>query len=210
MGLILGVVSVFTILSAATGLEQCLLVCPIPLVGMFIALRSWAQINKMSDMYTGSRLALAGFALSTFFLVTGIGYGSYVYATEVPEGYARITFGGLKPDKVESRGDKLIPVDIQELDGQKIFIKGYIRPDSLSVRKNAKEFLLVRDNNQCCFGDLSKINYFDQMQVAMQGSLSVDYSLGIFRMGGTLRMNPNNLAYGPDAPVFMLEADYAK
>ena len=105
-----------------------------------LALRAWSQITRQSDQYVGSGLALVGLALSTFFLVTGIGYGAYVYATEVPPGYTRISFGTLKPDEVDQRGGKLIPAEIETLDGAKVFIKGYIRPDSLSVRKNAKEF----------------------------------------------------------------------
>ena len=105
---------------------------------------------------------------------------------------------------------QMTPPEIAALDGKKVFIKGYIRPDSVSVSRGIKEFLLVRDNNQCCFGDLSKISYFDQMQVDMLGSRSVDYSQGIFRMGGTLKVQPQNAVLGPSAPVFSQVADYAK
>ena len=209
-GLILGIGSVFTLAIATSSLEACLMVCPIPLIAMFISLRAWLQIRRHSDQYTGRPLAIAGFVLATFFLVTGVGYGSYVYATEVPEGYTRITFGKMKPNEIEERARMPIPDDIAALQGQKVFIKGYIRPDSLAVRKNAKAFLLVRDNNQCCFGDFSKIKYHDQIQVDLQGPLTVDYSTGIFRLGGTLHIHPENLLHGPGAPVFSLVADHAK
>ncbi|MCH2118973.1 MAG: DUF4190 domain-containing protein [Pirellulales bacterium] len=209
-GLVLGIASVFTLAIATSGIEACLMVCPIPLIAMFLCLRAWLQIRQHSDQYTGRPLAIAGFVLATFFLVTGVGYGSYVYATEVPEGYTRITFGKMKPNEIEERGRKLIPDDIAALQGQKVFIKGYIRPDSLAIRKNAKNFLLVRDNNQCCFGDFSKVKYYDQIQVDLQGSLTVDYSTGIFRIGGTLQLHPENLLRGPGTPVFSLVADHAK
>jgi hypothetical protein len=209
-GLVLGVISVFTLVTAPTSLEWCLSVCPIPLVGIFISLRAWSQISRQSDMYTGSTVAAVGLVLSTFFLVTGVGYATYVYTTEVPDGYTRISFAMMKPDEVDQRGGKVIPDEIAALDGKPIFLKGFIRPDSLKVRKKAKQFLLVRDSNTCCFGDLSKVAYFDQVMVAMQDGLSVDYTTGIFRMGGVLRMQPENLARGPSWPVFMLEADYAK
>ena len=42
----------------------------------------------------------------------------------------------------------------------------------------------MRDNNQCCFGDMSTIKYYDQMDVNMVGSRRVDYRQGVFRMGG--------------------------
>lgn len=210
VGLVLGAVSVFVVITAASSLEECLMVIPIPLVGMFVSLRAWAQINRQSDQYTGKPLALGGLALSTIFLATGLSYGGYSYATEVPEGYTRISFGMFKPDELDLRSRKFTPDEIVALEGKKVFIKGYIRPDSLAVRKNAKQFLLVRDNNQCCFGDASKVKYYDQIAVAMQGKLNVDYSAGLFRMGGTLHIHPQSLGRGPDAPVFSLQADYVK
>jgi hypothetical protein len=90
-----------------------------------------------------------------------------------------------------------------------VFIKGYIRPGTPNFRQNATSFLLVRDNNQCCFGDLSKIKYYDQIDVDMEGPLRVDYSLGVFKIGGVLKINPENASLGPSAPVFSLQADYA-
>jgi hypothetical protein len=149
-----------------------------------------------------------GLFLSIGFLVGGVGYGGYVFATEVPEGYARISFTAMKPDELEERRGEAIPPEIAALDGKRIFIKGYIRPDSITISRGIKDFLLVRDNNQCCFGDLSKINFYDQMYVEMVGSRTVDYSQGVFRMGGILKIAPQNLGRGPTAPVYSLRADY--
>ena len=47
-----------------------------------------------------------------------------------------------------------------------------------AVNQHIKKFLLVRDNNQCCFGDLSQVKYFDQMAVNLTGPLTLDYSHG--------------------------------
>lgn len=210
IGLVLGLASIAVVLTAANSFEYCLTVVPIPLVGIFVSLRAWAQIARQRDQYTGTPLAIAGLALSTLFLISGVSYGGYVYTTEVPEGYARISFATMKPDAIDERGGKVITDGMKALEGKKVFIKGYFRPDSSTVRKNAKRFLLVRDNKQCCFGDMMKVKYYDQMFVEMQGSKSVDYSDGVFRMGGTLRLHPENLILGPGAPVFSLAADYAK
>jgi hypothetical protein len=174
-----------------------------------VSLRSWARIRRESEQFTGSWLAMAGFVLSLAFLMIGLGYGGFVYATEVPDGYERISFDRMKPNEVQARGGVAVPPEIADLDGKRVFIKGYIRPDSVAVTRGIDRFLLVRDNNQCCFGDLSKIKYHDQIDVDMEGPLRVDYSQGVFRIGGVLKIRPENVALGPTAPVFSLKADYA-
>lgn len=209
ISLVLGVASAFTVFAAASSLEYCLIVTPIPLLGILVSARALAKIGRESDQYTGRPLAITGLVLSLVFLVAGVGYGGYVYATEVPEGYARISFNAMRPDSLQERGGVLVPPEIMELDGKKVFIKGYIRPDSITVSKGINRFLLVRDNNQCCFGSLADVKYFDQMDVHMVGSKTVDYSDGIFRMGGILTVQPENAIRGPQFPVFTLKADYA-
>jgi hypothetical protein len=117
----------------------------------------------------------------------------------------------MKPDELEERGGVTVPPDIAAMDGKKVFIRGYIRPDSVTQRVGIKEFLLVRDNNQCCFGDISSVKYYDQIAVDMVGSHTVDFENGaVYRMGGILKVEPQNVARGPLAPVFSLKADYAK
>jgi hypothetical protein len=209
LGLVLGILSLFTFVAAINSLQGCLLVAPIPVLGMMISLRSLAKIRREPDLYTGRLIAMLGLVMSLFFLILGVGYGGYVYATEVPEGYTRISFNTMKPDELQERGGVKVPPEVAALDGKKVFVKGYIRPDSVTVSKGIDRFLLVRDNNQCCFGDLSTIKYYDQIDVDMVGSRRVDYDQGVFRIGGVLRVEPQNLALGPQKPVFSLKADYA-
>jgi hypothetical protein len=209
VGLVLGVVSSLILISASTSLEYCMMVTPIPIVGMFISLRSLGTIRRQRDQYTGLPLAVAGLALSAFFLITGVGYGFYVYNTEVPDGYERIAFETLRPTDQQERGGVVVPPEVRELEGKRVFIKGFIRPGSAPVRTGIDRFLLVRDNNQCCFGDLSKVKYFDQMSVQITSNHRVEDTLRILRMGGILEINEENLALGPEYPVFSLKADYA-
>jgi hypothetical protein len=209
LGLVLGVLSVSSVVAAAGSLQGCLWVAPIPILGMTLSLRSLAKIRREPELYTGQPLAMLGLALSLFFLVSGVSYGSYVYLTEVPEGYTRVSFAAMRPDSIEERGGVVVPPEIAALNGKKVFIKGYIRPDSVTVTRGIDRFLLVRDNNQCCFGDLSTIKYYDQMDVNMVGSRRVDYRQGVFRMGGILKIEPENRAFGSRSPVFSLEADYS-
>jgi hypothetical protein len=209
IALVFGVMSVFVLISAASSLEACLLITPIPAFGMFLALWSWGRIKREPDQLTGAKIAAAGFALSLLFLVTGVSYGYYVYVSEVPDGYDRISFETFRPTELEERAGQLIPPDVQALNGKHVFIKGFIRPGSAPVRTGIDRFLLVRDNNQCCFGDLSKVKYFDQMAVQIVNSERVEDTLQVLRMGGTLEIHPENLARGMGYPIFMLKADYA-
>jgi hypothetical protein len=203
------VLMVFTIISAGNSSEACIMVSALNTAPLGICLWSLGRIRREPDLYAGRPLAVIGLVVSAACLIGGVSFGGYVYATEVPEGYTRISFGRMKPDEIQERGGVKVPPEIAALDGKKVFIKGYIRPDSITVSRGIDRFLLVRDNNQCCFGDISTIKYYDQIDVDMVGSHRVDYDQGIFRMGGVLHIDPDNLAKGPGRPVFSLQADYA-
>jgi hypothetical protein len=211
IGLVLGILSIFVVITAANTLDGCLLVTPIPILGIFMSLRALARIRREPEAYTGRTLAILGLALSLIFLIGGVGYGGYVYATEVPDGYTRISFNRMKPDEIQERGGKLVPPEIEALNGKKIFIKGYIRPSSITQRVGVKEFLLVRDNNECCFGDLSKVKYYDQIDVDLVGSLTVNYVEGaLYRIGGIIEIEPENVMGVGLKAVYTLKADYAR
>lgn len=208
VALVLAMLSPMTFVAGRETLAGCLMLCPIPLLGFILGLKSWLRIRATPDQASGAGLALVAMAVSLVSLLGGLGYASYVYSTEVPTGYTRTSFVEFRPDEVEQRGDMLVPRDVQKLDGKKVFIKGYMRADSTPVRNNVRRFLLVRDNNQCCFGDISSVKYFDQVLVTTVGSLSTDYSTGLYRVGGTLRIHPENILKGVGYPVYTLEADH--
>jgi hypothetical protein len=208
--IVFGVLSLIVFVAGRDSFEACLMLCPIPLIGLAMGFRALSRIRANPDQYTGRKLAMAGAVLSAACLAGGLAFSGYVFATEVPEGYVRTSFEDLRPDEVELRGDVIVPPDVAALDGKKVFIKGFIRPGTENFRQHATKFLLVRDNNQCCFGDLTSVKYFDQVDVSTIGALSVDSSLNVKRIGGILRVYPENAFKGPTAPVFALEADYAK
>ena len=128
--------------------------------------------------------------------------------TEVPDGYEPISFTSMKPDEMEERGGKVIPDHLRQLDGQRVFIKGYMRPQEF--KSNLAAFLLVRDNQQCCFGPLSNVKYFDQVGVELVPPLKADYSSSVYRVGGRLKINPEFVASGGSVPVYTLVADYLR
>lgn len=211
LGLILGGISVVTWFTAGSDLSMTMLLAPIPLLGLVVSLSAWRTISGAREVYTGALMAKVGAALSAFFLGTGVGYASYVYVTEVPDGYARTSFIEMKPSEKDVVDRKLIPDDIFSAikNDEKVFIKGYIRPDSITFTKNLRDFLLVRDNQQCCFGDLSKVKYFDQIQVRLGPGLTTDFSRGVFRLGGKMKVGPPNPELGTPL-TYELDADYIR
>jgi hypothetical protein len=208
VGLILGILAVLAPIAGASSFEACLFMCAIPLAGILVSLRSVVAIRRMPHELAGKRVAIAGLVLSIFFLIGGIGYGAYIYATEVPDGYERISFAQMEPSRMDLERGIAVPNTIAELDGAHVFVKGYMRPPA--TRSNITKFLLVRDNNQCCFGALSKVRYHDQIQVELVKPMTTDYELGVFRLAGKLHVHPQNATQGNNQPVFTLTADYLK
>lgn len=207
---IFGALSPLTIIAGRDSLESCLMLIPIPLVGLVVGIRALASIRAMPDQLSGRNLALVGVILSFVGLVGGISYAGYVHATEVPQDAIRTSFQEFRPDEQQLASGMVIPKNVQALDGKRVFIKGYMRADSTPVRHNVRRFLLVRDNNQCCFGDMSNLKFYDQVLVQFTDKVTADYSTGLFRIAGALHIHPENVQRGPNYPVYTLEADYVR
>jgi hypothetical protein len=206
--MIFGVVSLSTIFAARDSLDYALMLSPIAIVGLALGIKSLSSIRALPDQLSGKNLAIVGIVLSLISLIGGLSYAGVVHATEVPEGATRVSFYDLRPSEKDERAGYAIPKEIMELDGKRVFIKGYFRPDSSEVSRNVRRFLLVRDNNQCCFGDRSNVKYFDQVLVNFVDNLTTDYKSGLYRMAGTLRVQPQNIH--SEIPVYWLEADYVR
>jgi len=200
---------IFTLVAAASSAEACIGVSFLNVAPIAFCVWAIGRIRRQPDQYSGKLLAMAGLATSLVLLIVGAGYGGYVYTTEVPDGYSRISFSTMKPDELQVRGGLAVPPDVTSLEGKNVFIKGYIRPDSVTVPQGIREFLLVRDNNTCCFGDLSKIKYYDQILVKMTGDHRIDFSRQVIRIGGILHIEPQYAMPGSPRTVFSLTADYA-
>ena len=206
--LILGALSVLIFFAGQSTLLSAVMIAPLPLAGLLIGLRAIHQIRRDSDHLSGMKTARLGTGLSAICLFGGMAFAGFIYATEVPDGYTRTSFIEFAPDKVELEQGVAVPQDVVALDGKKVFFKGYIRPDSVPFERGFQEFLLVRDNNECCYGDQAKVKYHDQVAVTLVDGKKADYSGSMFRVGGVLHVLPKNALRGPGFPVFRLEADY--
>jgi hypothetical protein len=202
--------STMVFLAGRESLQAALILAPLPLIGTAIGWRAVSQVKRSAGQLGGYKLATLGMAASLFCLVGGVGFAGYVFVTELPDGYVRTAFTEFQPDEVDLRGGKAVPDKVAALDGKKVFIKGYMRPDSTPVSRNVKQFLLVRDSNTCCFGDIGTVKYYDQVGVKVGPGMKVDYKAGIFRIGGVLHVEPSNAHAGVQNLVFTLDADFAK
>ncbi|HEV7223813.1 MAG TPA: DUF4190 domain-containing protein [Pirellulales bacterium] len=202
----LAVVSgVLGVLSASALLDWTL--CVLPVVGIITGVLALKKIWASPAEYTGELFALAGSLLSTAFLIGGISWHSYVYATEVPPDHQRINYDMLQPDP-RSPG-QIVPPSAAQLDGKKVFIKGYVyQPNSGGVMTGLKQFVLVRDKGQCCFGGDPKLT--DMILVKLSGKLSAEFNMRVIKLAGTFHVSPTGGIHGLGPVVYQLDADHLR
>ena len=154
----------------------------IPISGVLFGLYAVLQIRKNPSELTGRGVAIAGMILSFSLLVASVSVASYVYATEVPRGYERIFYSQLQPE--EGKIGQKIPPLAEDLDGKKVFIKGYVFPGK--QRQGIKTFLLVRDKGDCCFGGNPKLT--DRIQVTLADPERLRFDPYLHKIAGTFRL----------------------
>ena len=155
------------------------------LAALGIVLAVWAlrSISRYPDEYDGRMIGLIGLAANCLILVAGASYHSYIYATEVPEGYDRVGFDELQTP--EYLPDLPTPRAV-EIDGKPIFVKGYIHPSSGSGL--LRRFVLVPDLGTCCFGGQPRST--DMIEVTLSKGQTVRAGLTKMRLAGKFMVNP--------------------
>jgi hypothetical protein len=182
-------------------------------IGLFIALLgtilgtvAFVQIRRARGELGGIVVTSIGLVCAVAFLVGGTTLHAYTYATEVPENHLRVNFNHdiSKKGFVEKDGRRTLHPDVAALEGEQIFVKGFMwntsKPTGLS------EFLLLKDNGECCFGgDPSPT---DMIIVRMQKGMTVDAMPNrLVAVGGVLRCKPDA---APMEPVYFLDATHCE
>ncbi len=155
----------------------------LPLLGIVLGLFALAQIRQRPQELAGRGLALAGIGLSAVMLAGSVTAAAYVYLTEVPEGYQRVSYAQLQPE--EGQVGQLVPPLAEQLNGQQVFLKGYVFPGP--QQRGIKTFLLVRDKGDCCFGGNPKIT--DRVQVTLADPHRLTFSSRMHKVAGTFRVD---------------------
>lgn len=168
----------------------------IPFVAIIAGIIGIRQVRARSQEFTGGGLAIVGILLAAGFWVAGAGRLSYIYVSELPEGYSRLSYSELQPKRGESPNQ--IPEDARSWDGKKVLIKGYMYPGS--KQQGITHFLLVRDKGDCCFGGDPKVT--DRIQVVLSNPQGCEFSSGLFKVAGTFRISPPVKAVDAGGAVF--------
>jgi hypothetical protein len=196
---------IFTLL-ALPGLvptfEPMLLLSLLGIASALVALRS---IRRYPDEYSGAPLATFGLVACLAILVGGSAMHTYIYLTEVPEGYQRVQFYKLQQEQDAPDG----PTELAaEIDGKTVFIKGYIHPSSGGGM--LRQFILVPDLGTCCFGGQPRSS--DMIEVTLLGGQTVKAGLTRRKLAGKFILNdaPRALTDFDNAVFYRLRADIAK
>ncbi len=124
-----------------------------------------------------------------------------------PAGYERITFQQLQPESdAEHPSTESLP---HELDGKRVFVKGYVHP-GVSDMGEIKKFILVPDMGTCCFGGQPKLT--DMIEVTITGPRGLRYAQIKRKLGGVFHVHSRikQVAGGLQGGFYELEADYVR
>jgi len=194
------------VLSLTAFIFPALLVASV--LAVMLGFAGLASLRKYPKELTGRAAAVAGIVVGAITLVGGTAWHSYIYVTEVPEGYTRISFDDLQP-----RHDESVPAGVpalpMELDGKRVFVKGYIHP-SVSDTGEIRKFILVPDMGTCCFGGQPKLT--NMIEVNVRGDHGLHYALRKRSLAGTLHVSYKlkKVVGGLEGGYYELDADLAR
>lgn len=182
-----------------------LLLVALPALGVVLGLIALNGFRKFPEELLGKPLAVAGLTLCGLTCILAPAYHGYIYMTEVPEGYTRVDFASLTSKLGEP---DVPPGEVLALDGQPVFIKGYIHPTSMDSML-AKRFVLVPDLGTCCFGGQPPLTHM--IEVSLSGDQRAQKSYRKQRLAGTLHVNPHlKPVDGLTGVFYQLQADILK
>ena len=89
----------------------------------------------------------------------------------------------------------LLTDEIRQLDGTTVKLRGYILPSTLFSETNISQFVLVRDNQECCFGPGAAL--FDCVMVEMVPGETTDFVTRPVTVEGKFVIDTESYRYPP-------------
>lgn len=116
-----------------------------------------------------------------------------------------ITFDDLKLplEKGEPYTPAILPPAVDALRGQTVRIRGYILPSF--QQKGITQFVLVRDNMECCFGPGALLH--DCIVVRMRPGKSAEFSIRPVAVAGSFRIEELKGPDGRHLAVYAIDGD---
>jgi hypothetical protein len=196
---------VFLVLSLPGLLETFAPLLTLALLGIAAALVGLRTIRRYPDEYSGHQLAAFGLFACLVIFFGGVALHTYIYLTEVPEGYERVQFYKLQQAPDLPDGPTQVAVDIN---GKQVFIKGYIHPSSGGGM--LRQFILVPDLGTCCFGGQPRSS--DMIEVTLLGGQTVKAGMTRRKLAGKFVLNDiaRRLSDFDNVVFYRLRAEIAK
>jgi hypothetical protein len=106
-----------------------------------------------------------------------------------------INFDDLKfeIDKDAPFHDKTLTDDVKKLHGKKVKLRGYILPATLFKETDISQFVLVRDNQECCFGPGAAL--FDCVIIEMVPGRTTDFVTRPVTVEGKFKIDTQKYKY---------------
>ena len=125
-----------------------------------------------------------------------------------PAQVKEITFDDLKLNmKKEDPFDRTLLSDkVKQLDGKPIRVRGYMLPSF--QQSGIKQFVLMRDNRECCFGPGAAL--FDAILVEMVGGATTNFSVRPISVEGTFEVRELKDPDGKHIAIYHLDGKEAK
>jgi len=120
--------------------------------------------------------------------------------TIIDSSFDDIKFEMEKTDPFER---SLLTPKIEELLGRRIRIRGFMFPTL--KKRGLKQFVLVRDNLECCFGPGAAL--FDCILVHMKAGKTAEYSIRPIAVEGTLRLEEIVGIDGTHLAIYRLDGE---
>jgi hypothetical protein len=121
-----------------------------------------------------------------------------------------ITFDDLKFD-IEKGGHferSMLTKDIEALNKQPVRLRGYILPNSVYKSSGIEQFVLVRDNMECCFGPGAAI--YDCVLVNMEKGKTTDFTTKPVAVRGKFEIEEFKFPDGSLAAIYKMTASEVK
>ncbi|MCU0711289.1 MAG: DUF3299 domain-containing protein [Pirellula sp.] len=119
-------------------------------------------------------------------------------AREAAKKRGEITFDDLKfeIEKGAPFKSEMLTNDNKDLHKKTWQIRGFILPTTLFSKSNIREFVLVRDNQECCFGPGAAL--YDCIMITMAPGKSINFSTRVVAVKGVLEIDTESFLY-PDS-----------
>lgn len=133
-------------------------------------------------------------------------------AREAARKRGEITFDDLKFD-IEKGGEflpEMITPEIESLNKKTLKLRGFILPTSVFQQSGIKQFVLVRDNQECCFGPGAAL--YDCVIVEMAPGKTANFSTRVVTVKGKLEIDSESFRYpeGNHFAIYKMTAEEVK